>query len=287
MRLLTRADFTADPFQMSFLFFLFYLKSGDNYETLNAFENGAQAYLIKETFHHVTVRLAEEIANRIILEAPVTKIVQDAQSVTVISEKGKWRADSAIVAVPLPLSVRIQYSPPLPPERDLLAQHMPMGSVIKCWVAYQKPFWRDKGLNGLAWSDVPPSDAFSDATPPEGFPGFLVGFIEAHNAVKWTGHPMEQRKKAIVDQLVAFFGPDAAHPIGYEDQDWPADPWSRGCYSVTMGPGVMTTMGRSIRQPFGRIHWAGTETSGKWMGYAEGAIRSGERAAQEVLTYYK
>jgi monoamine oxidase len=235
----------------------------------------------------VTVRLAEEIGNAIVLEAPVSKIAQDAEGVTVISEKGEWRGDSAIVAVPLPLSVRIQYSPPLSPERDLLAQHMPMGSVIKCWVAYEKQFWRDKGLNGLVWSDVPPSDAFCDATPPEGAPGFLVGFIDAHNAVKWTGRPMEERKKAIVDQLIAFFGPDAAHPLDYEDQDWPADPWSRGCYSVTMGPGVMTTMGRSIRQPHGRVCWAGTETSEKWMGYAEGAIRSGERAAQEVLANYR
>jgi len=38
-----------------------------------------------------------------------------------------------------------------------------------------------------------------------------------------------------------------------------------------------------IRQPHGRIHWAGTETSTKWMGYIDGAIRSGERAAGEVL----
>jgi len=39
----------------------------------------------------------------------------------------------------------------------------------------------------------------------------------------------------------------------------------------------------SMREPIGRIHWAGTETSEKWMGYVDGAIRSGERAAAEVL----
>ena len=38
-----------------------------------------------------------------------------------------------------------------------------------------------------------------------------------------------------------------------------------------------------MREPIGRIHWAGTETSEKWMGYVDGAIRSGERAAAEVL----
>jgi monoamine oxidase len=287
MRLTTRMNFTADAFQMSFLYYLFYLRSGDSFEMLNGYENAAQAFLIKETFHQVAARLAGEVGNAIVLEAPVRMIAQDASGVTVSSEKGDWRGDSAIVAVPLPLSVRIEYRPALPPERDLLAQHMPMGSVIKCWLAYEKPFWREKGLNGIVWSDSPPSDGFSDATPPEGHPGFLVGFIEAHNALKWTGRPSEERKKAIVDQLVSFLGPEAAHPIDYEDQDWPADPWSRGCFSVTMGPGVMTTVGRVIRQPHGRIHWAGTETSAKWMGYADGAIRSGERAAQEVLANYQ
>jgi monoamine oxidase len=46
-------------------------------------------------------------------------------------------------------------------------------------------------------------------------------------------------------------GPEAAHPIDYEDQDWPAELWSRGCFSVSMPPGVMTTLGRVIREPHG------------------------------------
>ena len=82
---------------------------------------------------------AEEIGNAIVLEAPVTKIAQDAKGVTVISEKGEWHADSAIVAVPLPLSVRIQYSPPLPLERDLLAQRIPMGSVTQVGQGAESP----------------------------------------------------------------------------------------------------------------------------------------------------
>jgi monoamine oxidase len=54
-----------------------------------------------------------------------------------------------------------------------------------------------------------------------------------------------------------------------------------------MAPGIMTTVGKVIREPHGRIHWAGTETSTKWTGYIDGAIRSGERAAAEVLAKLK
>jgi monoamine oxidase len=285
-QLTTRTDFTADPSQISFLYFLTYLRSGDNFDILNGFENAAQAFVVKEGFYHLAQRLAEELGDAIVREAPVSAISQDSTGVTVTSQEGSWQSDYVVMAVPLPLSERIQYQPSLPAERDLLTQHMPMGSVIKWWVAYEKPFWREKGLNGLVWSERPPSDAFCDGTPPEGRPGLLVGFIDGRNALKWTGRPIEERKKTIIDQLVSFLGPQAGHPIDYEDQDWPAELWSRGCFSVSMPPGVMTTLGRAIRQPHGRIHWAGTETSTRWMGYVDGAIRSGERAAAEILANY-
>jgi len=46
---------------------------------------------------------------------------------------------------------------------------------------------------------------------------------------------------------------------------------------------VYTSYGWHIREPVERIHWAGTETSTWWNGYMDGAVRSGERAAGEVL----
>jgi monoamine oxidase len=285
---LVRGIFTADAYQISFLFFLFYIRSGDNFDALATFGGeSAQAWTVEETMHQVAVKMAAGLDGKIMLEAPVRAICQDDKGVVVESTKGTWTADQAIVAVPLPLSVRIQYQPALPSERDILAQHMPMGSVIKYWVAYEKPFWRGKGFNGNVVSADPPSNLVcADMTPPSGAPGLLVGFIEGHNGVLWTGHSTEERKKVIVDRLVSFFGPEAARPIDYEDQDWPSDPWSRGCYVANMGPGVMTSVGKTIRQPFGRIHWAGTETSERWMGYIDGAIRSGDRAAAEILALH-
>ena len=282
-----RGIFVAEAYQMSLLYFLFYLRSGDNFEMLNNYENGAQALLIDETMHEIAVRMAGELKDSIVFENPVLAISQDANGVIAKSDKGIWRADYAIVAVPLPLSVRIAYEPPLSPERDALAQHMPMGSVIKYLVAYEKPFWREHGLNGMTWSDLPPSSAICDVSPREGKPGILVGFFEAHNAMRWTGRAAEERKKTVIDRMVEFFGPEAAHPIDYEDQDWPSEVWSRGCYGASMPPGIMTSLGRVIRQPHGRIHWAGTETATRWMGYVEGAIRSGDRAASEILAVYE
>jgi monoamine oxidase len=278
-----RSTLTAEPWQISMLYFLFYCRSGDSFEELAKYDNGAQMYIVPGSMHQVSAAMGKELADSLVLEAPVTSLSQDSAGVTVVSEKGAWQGAHAIVALPLPLSSRIRYQPQLPPEREALTEQMPMGSVIKYWLAYEKPFWREHGMNGLVFADTPPSTFIAEATPPEGKPGFLVGFIDGRRALQWSGRPMEERRKLAVDLIVKYFGPEGAKPIDYIDQDWPADPWSRGCYGPSMGPGVLTTLGPNLRTKFGRVHWAGTETSPIWTGYIEGAIRSGERAAAEIM----
>jgi monoamine oxidase len=67
------------------------------------------------------------------------------------------------------------------------------------------------------------------------------------------------------------------------EKDWSSEVYSRGCYAGVLGPGAWSGFGRALREPVGRIHWAGTETATRWMGYLDGAIQSGKRAAAEVL----
>ena len=64
---------------------------------------------------------------------------------------------------------------------------------------------------------------------------------------------------------------------------WSAKVWTRGCPVGIPSLGTLLAYGLQIRQPVGRIHWAGTETSTYWNGYMDGAVRSGERAASEGL----
>ena len=59
--------------------------------------------------------------------------------------------------------------------------------------------------------------------------------------------------------------------------------WTGGCYGTLFGPNVWTRYGRALREPVGPIRWAGTETASAWAGYMDGAVRSGEQAAAEVL----
>jgi monoamine oxidase len=110
-----------------------------------------------------------------------------------------------------------------------------------------------------------------------------MGFVLADKARDFTLLNENQRKASILESFTTYFGPEAANPGMYTDQSWAEETWSGGCYTGIMGPHTLSTMGRYLRIPSGNIHWAGTETAEEWNGYIEGAIRSGERAATEIL----
>jgi monoamine oxidase len=82
---------------------------------------------------------------------------------------------------------------------------------------------------------------------------------------------------------VRYFGPRAAEPLEYVERDWMAEEFSRGCYGAHFTPGVWTAYGEALRAPVGPIHWAGAECATVWNGYMEGAVRSGEDAADDVI----
>ena len=86
-----------------------------------------------------------------------------------------------------------------------------------------------------------------------------------------------------VVEMTRRFGPQAAKVREYVEQDWTEEEWTRGCFMAHWAPGVLTQYGNLLREPVGRMHWAGTETSPVMNGFIDGAVRSGERVAAEVL----
>jgi monoamine oxidase len=188
------------------------------------------------------------------------------------------------VAIPPHLAGRIDYSPKLPAMREQLTQRMPMGSVIKVQAVYPRPFWRDAGFNGQVVSDTGPVQVTFDNSPPDGSRGVLMGFVEASTARRLDGPGRtDERRRLVLENYAAYFGDEALGAIQYVEARWDDEVWTRGCPVCAAPPGVLLDYGPSIRTPAGRIHWAGTETSTYWNGYMDGAVRSGERAAREVL----
>lgn len=280
--IVTRAVFTSEPRDISFLCFLSYLQWGGGLDSLINIAGGAQESRFVGGVQPMAQKLAEQLAPRVILAAPVRSIQQHADGVTVDTDQGRFHALRAIVAVPPMLAGRIDYQPALPALRDQLTARMPMGSVIKYVAAYERPFWREAGYSGEAFSDTGPTVTTFDDTSHDGAQPALVTFSDGAVSVEWGQRTADERRRAVLAELVRFFGPQAAHPVDFVEKNWNDDPWSRGCYVGVTGPGVLTTFGEALRAPCGRIHWAGTETATEWMGYFEGALQSGQRAAAEV-----
>jgi monoamine oxidase len=278
------ALFSADTAEMSLLHFLFYCRSGGTIDRLVDTHGGAQESRLEGGSQQLALRLACRLGDVVQLGVPVTAIRQNDGGVEVTHDGGRVEAGRAIVAVPPTLAGRIRYSPVLPPLRDQLTQQVPMGYVIKVQISYPEPFWRTEGLSGSVFSLDNEVSVIFDNSPQDLSCGVLLGFLEGGHARRAGKLSPEERKELILSVFAKFFGTRAAEPDEYVERDWAAEEWSRGCYGGRFGTGVWTGYGEALRQAVGRIHWAGTETAEVWSGYMDGAVRSGERVAREVLS---
>jgi monoamine oxidase len=227
--------------------------------------------------------IADRLGDAIQLSQPVRSIHHDADGVTVRSDVLTVRAARVIVAVPLAIAGQISYEPMLPVDRSFLHQRMPTGAVMKCQAIYEEPFWRGDGLTGQSAAPGTAAAVTIDSCTHTASNGILTIINEGPDARKLTAMAPSERKAAMLATITERFGPKAATPIDFTQQDWTVERYSGGGMISHAPPGVFTQFGHALRPPCGRVHWAGTESSAVMMGFIDGAVRSGERAAKEVM----
>ena len=278
----------AEPRDLSLLYVLFYIAAAGNEKNpgnllrLISTGGGAQESRLEGGTQLIALRMAKALGKRVELGVPVRGITQKKGGVQVHADGLEVHAKRVIVAIPPTLTGQIEYHPALPVKRAQLVQRMPQGSLIKAEAIYPTPFWRDENLSGQAVSDVGPARTTFDSSPRDGKPGVMLGFLGGHDARAWEGRSKAARRAAVLKNFADYYGPKALKPKSYFEQDWSKEVWTRGCPVGFTAPGVLYEYGPALRRAVGRIHWAGTETSTFWMGYMDGAVRSGERAAREV-----
>ncbi len=275
--------FTSDLAEVSLLHALFLIHSHQNLTHLTGIEGGAQQDRVAGGMGALLTRMRERLGDAVRLRSPARTIGQARDAVTVATPDGVVRARRAIVAVPTAILDRIAFEPPLPLERAQLIRRMPLGAIWKIAVVYDEPWWRAAGLTGQSLdvtSLLPLTLDACGVSPP---PGILNAFAMGRVARTLTAMAPADRRDAVIATLVNRFGPQAARVADYLEQDWTTEPWIGGGMISRFGPGVLTEFGPALRVPCGRVHWAGTETAEVTHGGIDGAIRSGERAAGEVV----
>jgi monoamine oxidase len=282
-RVVTGAVFAAEPEELSALWVQLYVRAAGGLDRLIDTSGGAQQDRVVGGTQQITERLADRLGDRVVLGAPVTEIEWTDRDVRVRAGGRLLRAARAVVAVPPLLAGRLAYRPGLPVPRAQLVQRMPMGAVVKVMAVYETPFWREAGLSGQAASDRLPLSVAFDNCPASGSPGVLLGFLEGRHATDAAALPATDRRELVVGCLTRYFGRRAAQPEHYVEKDWTAARYSGGCYGAFATPGTLSRFGPALRRPVGALHWAGTETASRWIGYMDGAVEAGQRAAAEVV----
>jgi monoamine oxidase len=264
------------PAQVSLLWWLFYLHSAGGLTPLISTAGGAQDRHFIGGSQSLSEKLHARLGESVLLGRPVRLVrVRDGE-VSVFAQGLQVQAQRAVIAMMPADANRITFEPALPRARRALQANWPSMSGVKWSVVYERPFWRQAGLDGQATSDLTAAFTF-DSSPRDGSFGVLTVFP---NEALLPDDP-EAARQAVLGSLVTLFGERADRPLAVIDTDWGAEPYTAGCISP-VPPGLLTSWGAALEKPIGPLHWAGTETAAVWNGYMDGAVRSGKRVAEEV-----
>lgn len=276
---------TVEPRDLSVLHLAFYVASAGSFDQLMETEGYAQDSRFHDGAQETSLRMAAELGHRVHLDAAVRRISHSDDSVTIETDRGDIEVERVIIATPPTATVGIDVRPRLPLAHNRFIEKSPMGDVAKIHLVYPTPFWRERGLSGEVIVYGEPSvGVVFDNSPADAARGVLVCFVYADRLHRWSRLSEEERRAEVLAVCVDAFGADAAEPITYTERIWSNDEFVGGGYAATPTPGTWIEHGtHGWRAPVGRLHFAGTERASVWNGYIEGAIRSGERAAAEIL----
>lgn len=287
----TRAMLGQDPADISALFFLNYCKSGGGLLTMRSDRKGGGQHLrVRQGTQLFAKGLANDLPEGMIrLSTPVQSIEQlGKQQVSVQSGNTTLSARKVITTVPGPVLKTISFSPPLPEKKLAWVNSVSYGYYCKAMMEFTSPFWVEKGFCGLVQSFIGPASVVRDTSSPADNKYILTCFMASNSGRSWSALPEPEREAALLAQLQKLYGVTDLKQkfVKLHAYEWSNDEFSGwGCPSVSLAPGAIDTFGGdALRQPWNNLHFGGTETAGEWKGYMEGAVRSGERVASEVIS---
>ena len=242
----------------------------------------------------ISQKMADELdPEALFLGTPVTSIDQSRpDGVCMVQTRGDitFHCRRVIVSVPTTLYPSISFTPPLPQEKSTLSHETIMGYYSKMIFVFAEPWWRNAGFTGILDCADGPIVFSRDTSVPTDDQWSITCFIVGGRGRTWSKLSKADRQTQVWEQFCrcfAEFVENIPEPTNVLEMEWSKQPFFLGAPCPVMTPGVMTSVCNDIAEPFGRVHFVGTETSLVWRGYMEGAIRSGQRGGAEVIKALK
>ena len=224
----------------------------------------------------------------VLLDAPIRALRCAADGIVATLDRPEGvteiHAHHVVLALPPRLVAGIAFDPVLEPAQVSALARIPtwMAGQAKILAVYDRPHWRNAGLSGDAMSHRGPMVEIHDASPAEGGPHALFGFV---------GVPAEARaahadamKDLALAQLVAMFGGEMAGALEVRLQDWATVPWvaaPEDRAALRAHPSYGLPAGLDDLWD-GRVHLASTETAREFGGFLEGALEAADRVALKL-----
>ncbi|KIW33315.1 uncharacterized protein PV07_00173 [Cladophialophora immunda] len=277
-----------EPCEISALYFLNYCKSGGGLLRMRSdFKDGGQYLRFVRGTQSMSIELAKRLSpGSVVLSSPVRRISQSPAGILVSAARGDFRCQRVVVSVPTPLYKEITFEPPLPPAKLELSDKNVLGDTIKVIVKYAAPWWRKADLAGMVISFHGPMVSCRDTSNDAAGTYSLTCFTTGEIGRQMARRPQRERFDAILAHLRRAFSPYVGvvpEPVAVTEHIWAKDQWAQGCPCPASPPGIMTLYEHALRSTHGKIHFVGTETAYEWKGYMDGAVRSGDRGAKEVI----
>ncbi len=228
--------------------------------------------------------LKKKVKKQFKKQSVVRSITQNETSVTVTYTNNDgvqtFTADRVICTLPFPILKEIEINPPLSEDKQRAIRELKLTPVTRTYLQFRSRVWEQDRLSGYGLTDLEIQNTYSPTLTQQGQRGILVSYAGGQRALDLSAMSERDRQDFVLRKMGNLFNNLSNQFESSASTVWHEDKWARGAFAY-FEPGQMTTLLPVAQRPEGRIHFAGEHTS-VWHGWMNGALESGNRAAEEV-----
>jgi monoamine oxidase len=229
-------------------------------------------------------RLTEEFAARIGMQSfrpgeRVEEITQRRTEVFIKTDKQNYKADACIVTAPVASVRKIKFTPPLTARKRAALEELTYSRIVKNAVLFEERFWPADDFSLV--SDTSSHYYFHSTQNQPDKQGILCSYAIGEKADLLASQSDRRRMSAITHDLRDFEKRAGELSLSIASYAWQRDEFTEGAYALYR-PGQWFSLRPILQEPHGKVLFAG-EHLADWQGFMEGAIETGEAAADALI----